>query len=224
MNVQRFRSYWALVLVPGALAAAAACQPGKLSDTEEQNFQKALKKYYGETAATSAPRATASAPATSAPATSAQPSAAPTPTAAPLVDAAASASSSAAVEAGASPTDQADGGGGTPPSLVFSECALEVFATTCSGTVCHYAGVAKLPPDLERPDLAQVLATEMTNCPDAPSPLFVDPADPLSSYLWLKMQGTQPVNCGDDMPPSGLPQLDATQLKCLEDWFASLAP
>lgn len=110
---------------------------------------------------------------------------------------------------------------GNPNANLVPECAVDVFRTTCSGSLCHSQGAINLPPDFDSEDVYTMLTTTKSAvCASAPS--YLDLENPENSLLLLKVKGEQPTNCGGDMPPTGSPALTAAQLTCLEDWIGSL--
>lgn len=110
---------------------------------------------------------------------------------------------------------------GNPNADLIPDCAVDVFRTTCSGSLCHSQGAINLPPDFDTTDVYTMLTTTKSAvCASAPS--YLDLENPQNSLFLLKVKGEQPTNCGGDMPPIGSPALTAAQLTCLEDWIGSL--
>lgn len=194
--------------------ASSACKPGELDERQEGYLRRQLDKEYSNGAEPSSEETSAS-PESSSRTPVAQTSeagetsSAPTPTSEP--DATSAAATSSASDTSA------------PAANQIPNCALQTFRTTCAGTACHYDGLVNLPPNFETTDdIFTMLTTSTTTCNGAPSPLYVDPANPEDSYLLVKIRAEQPSGCGSPMPPPDQPALTQTQIDCLEDWIGSL--
>ncbi len=203
-----------VALVFGLTSLGTACEPGELSDRQQQYLRDQLDEQY---TGTPSPAGTAS------PGESTSEADGP-------ITSETNGDSSSSSGVGTVPDTQ--GGSDTPTSSdtqsVTSEptagtvpaCALDVFHTTCSGGVCHYQGAINLPPDFETDDLYTMLTTtKSVVCTSAPS--YIDLENPQNSLLLLKVTGAQPGSCGAVMPPTPA-TLTAAQLTCLEDWIGSL--
>lgn len=98
----------------------------------------------------------------------------------------------------------------------FERDVLPILNSRC--VMCHLPGAAlgglSLYPDA-RASLVGVASTQ--------SPLkLVEPGAPDSSYLYLKLTGTQDPASGQPMPPTGL--LDAAEIGLLRRWIEQGAP
>jgi hypothetical protein len=117
---------------------------------------------------------------------------------------------------GGDPTGD-DTTGGEPLAPTFTNVKAEIFVKTCG---CHQSapgpanGNLSLLPDEAYANIFEVKSMQatMTN--------LITPADPATSYLYLKLTGEQmsvPGGSGTQMPQG--PLLDETQLALVEDWI-----
>jgi hypothetical protein len=191
---------------------ALACQAGELDDRQERYLRKQLDKNYPNTGGAITDQTSTDSTNQEPPGETSEPvetTSAPAPTSEPDATSAPAATSS---EANTS----------SPAGNQVPECALEIFHTTCAGSVCHYQGAVNLPPNFETTDdVFTMLTTSPTRCDDAVSPLLVDVANPEDSYLLVKIRGQQPAGCGTPMPPDQS-TITQAQIDCLEDWIGSL--
>lgn len=212
-----------LALAGLPLVGAASCTAGELNDRQEKFLRRELDKDYP---ATEAPANTSTEdpdPTTEAPAeTSSEPAATSDTTTTQVTTTEQSSSDVVTSEASSSATSSEGATSSEAPASTIPDCAMQVFHTTCSGSVCHYQGAVNLPPNFETTDdIFTMLTTSETGCDDAVSPLYVDVTNPQNSYLLVKLKGQQPSGCGTPMPPD---QTTITQdeITCLEDWIGSL--
>jgi hypothetical protein len=202
---QRWVMHGMFALVSGLVG----CDAGELDERQENYLRRQLNAHYpqeesGDTNST----------ATSQPQT-------PAPSSSPAADTSSPADSTADGTGVDSQGISSEPTSGNPNADLVPACAVEIFRTTCSGSLCHSQGAVNLPPDFDSNDLYTLLTTTKSAiCPSAPS--YVDLENPRNSLLLLKVKGEQPTNCGGDMPPIGSPALTAAQLTCLEDWIGSL--
>lgn len=194
----------------GLIAMAAGCNPGELSDRQEEYLRDQLDEHYSAAGGTTsaATDRTSDGLSTDRPiATDTDPT-----------EVASSTSNQ-----GTAPSSQSS----TPPIDVTSEatsgtvppCATNIFQTACAGSFCHFQGT-NLPPNFETDDVYTMLTTTKSGvCASAPS--YIDLENPENSLLLLKVKGEQPGSCGGTMPPQPT-TLSAEQMNCLEDWIGSL--
>ncbi len=193
------------VLVFGWASLGTACEPGELSDRQQQYLRDQLDQQYTGTQETTAPGESTSE--TDGPITS-------------ETNGESSSSSSPGMASDTQGSSDTEGVTSNPTAGTVPACALDVFHTACSGGVCHYQGAINLPPDFETDDLYTMLTTtKSVVCTSAPS--YIDLENPQNSLLLLKVTGAHPGSCGAVMPPTPA-TLTAAQLTCLEDWIGSL--
>lgn len=147
-------------------------------------------------------------------------------------DAAADVASEAAAEAA---TGEAGDGG-----VTFSQIVAFFSAPVEHCTDCHTPGVARI--DLSLPDTAlyTLLTSPLPNnregtCggggPDGGNRTPIVPGSLETSYLWLKITGTQPAGCGSRMPADcstnvgdPIPCLGDADTQIIRDWILEGAP
>lgn len=216
--------FTSLALAGLPLVGAASCTAGELNDRQEKYLRKELAKDYP---ATETPADTTSEqnpdPTTEAPAeTSSEPAATSSDT---TTQATAEQSSDVVTsEASSSATSSEGSTSSEAPTNTIPDCVMEIFHTTCSGSVCHYQGAVNLPPNFETTDdiFTMLTTTSAASCDDAVSKVYIDLANPQNSYLLAKVKAQQPSGCGNPMPPPSEPAITQNELTCLEGWIGSL--
>jgi hypothetical protein len=194
----------------GMICTPLGCNPGELSDRQEDYLRDELDEHYSGAASPTSAGAVRTSDGTA--------SEVPGATSADVTEATSSTSSAGTVpdsQGSTLPTDPTTGapGGSVPP------CATNIFQTACAGSFCHFQGT-NLPPNFETDDVYTMLTTTKSGvCASAPS--YIDLENPENSLLLLKVRGEQPGSCGGTMPPQPT-TLTAEQMNCLEDWIGSL--
>jgi large repetitive protein len=113
-------------------------------------------------------------------------------------------------------TGDSDTGFGGPVAVDPFDAVEAVFQTYgCGGGYCHGSGT----PQLSEAGLIGQPSSQL------PSMDYVEPGDPASSYLWLKINGLQSSSGGSGYPmPLGAgPITVAADLAAVEDWINGLA-
>lgn len=90
-----------------------------------------------------------------------------------------------------------------------------LFASSCSGSACHSAGVARADLDLESPGVDQRLF-HVLGTPDCDERKLIVPGHPEESLLYLKVSEAKPF-CGKPMPLDR--DLSKSELACLKNYI-----
>jgi hypothetical protein len=108
------------------------------------------------------------------------------------------------------------GGGGTGGSDAGTCPDVPMlFATTCTGSGCHNSASPVEGLDLQSPGLyARLSGVKPMGGPG----LLIDPANPASSVVYLKLMSPPPF--GSRMPLTGTP-LSAADIACVLSWITS---
>lgn len=119
------------------------------------------------------------------------------------------------------PTSSTSGGMSTGGGVAFADVAA-IFSAVCN---CHQTppnpgnGMLQLTPETAHANIVGVKSSQATTTN------LVEPGDPSSSYLWLKLDGGYldvPGGGGDPMPVVG--DLTPEQLATIEAWILAGAP
>jgi hypothetical protein len=105
----------------------------------------------------------------------------------------------------------------------FSTIATDLLGPRCATASCHAGDPPQASPQLD-PDVAYA---NLVGQPALGATMsLVEPYAPESSYLVLKLQGTQASagGGGDAMPPTGSERLDEADIAAIEAWIANGAP
>lgn len=120
------------------------------------------------------------------------------------------------------PTSSATGGSSTGGAGVSFAAVQEIFTSSCN---CHQTppnpgnGMLELTPGNAHANLVGVKSSQATGTNR------VEPGDPSTSYLWLKLTGdylTVTGGTGDPMPLGG--SLTPEQMTTIEEWILAGAP
>lgn len=113
--------------------------------------------------------------------------------------------------------------GPTGPTRSFASLAQDVIAPRCATASCHAGEYAPAYPPLD-PDRAYAALVEAPSF-QAASMSLVQPFEPESSYLVLKLRGTAGDVGGVASPmPIGDAALDEADIQAIEAWIANGAP
>ncbi|HET6610740.1 MAG TPA: hypothetical protein VFG83_02075 [Kofleriaceae bacterium] len=110
--------------------------------------------------------------------------------------------------------------GDTTDGPVQTQTAEQILATNCSGGDCHTNdGSPEEGLDLVSPGVAsRVVGRPANGCTGK---ITVVAGDPSASYILEKLSGTQPTDCGVQMPDGKAP-LSAAQIDVISTWIAGL--
>ena len=107
-----------------------------------------------------------------------------------------------------------------PPAVSFAQLQSQIFTPICSG--CHTGGGTSLPASMNLTAGNAYASLVNVASVEQPSLKRVDPGNPNSSYLVLKLEGAAGIS-GQRMPLGG-PYLDQATINQVISWISAGAP
>lgn len=108
-------------------------------------------------------------------------------------------------------------------TATWSSIYATILAPSCASEVCHGASGAVLSGNLDLSSADTAFAALVNTSSDLSGcGTRVVPGNPTSSLLLTKLEGTQPVTCGDPMPIGTM--LPADQIAAVRTWITNGAP